>query len=149
MLAFANVIHLLTHELARLRARRFPLTSIPACSFDRFTFWHRPTPIFSERHIRAGADRGPQSLVGEESWSGGFVISDSSPVSPFRSNSRKGRTLNADYADYADGRGMALFEIADRLGRVLLAQNQTTRGFCWFWRDGLGVPMESFQSLPS
>jgi hypothetical protein len=38
--AFPDVFHFLTHELARLRRRRFAFTLVFACPFDCFFFWH-------------------------------------------------------------------------------------------------------------
>lgn len=40
MLAFANVVHLLTYEFARLSRRRFPFASVLSCSLDCLLFWH-------------------------------------------------------------------------------------------------------------
>lgn len=40
MLAFANVFHFFTHELARLSGRRFAFTLVLARTFNWFFFWH-------------------------------------------------------------------------------------------------------------
>jgi len=41
MFALADVLHFLTHELARLRACRLALPFIPAGSFDRSLLRHK------------------------------------------------------------------------------------------------------------
>ena len=45
MLSFANVMHLLTNEFARLRRGGLPLARVLSCSFDSFLFWHRSPPV--------------------------------------------------------------------------------------------------------
>src|ERR671931_891893 len=52
VLPFANVVHLLAHELACLRRRRFPFPRIFMRPFDRFAVRHDSLPSWSWAHLR-------------------------------------------------------------------------------------------------
>lgn len=53
MFAFAYVVHLFSHEFARLSAWSLSFAFVLACSFDCFLFWHMILPVL-KRTIRSG-----------------------------------------------------------------------------------------------